>query len=108
MKSKLIDPFQAIADPNRRQILFLLSTEKQSINAIASNFNMSRPAISKHIKILTEAGFISVKEKGRERYCTLHKKGFKAVQDWVTFFDKFWYSKLKNLEQLMNNRPKIS
>ena len=97
MKSTFSDPFQAIADINRRQILSLLSKENLSINSLADNFEMSRPAVSKHIKILYTAGFIAIEDKGRERVCTLKKDGFKELQSWMDFFDRFWNLKLDAL-----------
>jgi len=104
--SQRLDAFQVLADPSRRQILRLLTEDSQTINAVAENFDMSRPAISKHIKILEAAGFISIHDVGRERHCTLRQDGFRELQEWITFFDKFWASKLKKLESLMNSREK--
>lgn len=99
-----LDVFQVIADPSRRQMLMLLSTESRTINSLAENFNMSRPAVSKHIKILDCAGFISIQDIGRERHCTLKQDGFKALHEWLRYFDQFWTAKLKNLENLLNNK----
>lgn len=104
MKQAQTDLFQAIADPNRRYILQLLSKDSLTINALADNFDMSRPAVSKHIKILNEAGFLSIEDIGRERYCILKQDGFEALQDWITYFDKFWNTKLKKLETLLNQK----
>ena len=101
-----LDVFQAISDPNRRQILHMLSKDNMTINALASNFDMSRPAVSKHIKILHTTGFISITDIGRERYCTLNQDGFKDLQDFIDHFDKFWATKLKKLETLLNNKSK--
>lgn len=98
------DPFHAIADPGRRDILMMLTHEKLSINAIAENFDISRPAVSKHIKILVEAGFIAITEQGRERYCELNAKGFNEIKEWVIFFEQFWKQKVANLEELLNKR----
>ena len=69
------DVFRAIADPTRREIIQLVAEQPLNLNAVAENFAISRPAISKHIKILTECGLLAVKRKGRERYCEpqLHK-----------------------------------
>lgn len=104
MQNKLADPFQAIADPSRRQILQLLSQDSLTINTLAENFDMSRPAVSKHIKILHSAGFISIEDIGRERYCILRQEGFNELQDWISHFDQFWVSRLKNLEDLLNKK----
>lgn len=98
----VMDPFQAIADPSRREILMLLTKDKLSINALAGNFDMSRPAVSKHIKVLYEAGLILVNDRGRERYCELKPEGFEEIKNWIIFFDNFWKDKLQNLENLLN------
>jgi DNA-binding transcriptional ArsR family regulator len=98
------DAFQVIGDPSRRKMLMLLSADSLTINSLADNFDMSRPAVSKHIKILHNAGFISITDIGRERYCTLKKDGFEELQAWIAHFDKFWTSKLKKLETLLNNK----
>lgn len=104
MTTQTLDTFQAIADPSRRQILQLLSKDSLTINALAENFEMSRPAVSKHIKILYGAGFISIQNIGRERYCILKQDGFDELQEWINYFDKFWLSKLKKLEMLLNKK----
>ena len=100
------DPFQAIADNNRREILMLLSGKKLSINSLADQFDISRPAVSKHIKVLHEAGFIQISEEGRERYCELNPQGFAEVKAWITYFEQFWKEKLQNLENLLDQRAR--
>lgn len=99
-----LDAFQAISDPSRRKILMLLSVNSLTINSLADNFDMSRPAVSKHIKVLQIAGFISIQDIGRERFCTLKKEGFEELRAWLSHFDGFWTSKLKKLEHLLNNK----
>ncbi|MCF8240565.1 MAG: metalloregulator ArsR/SmtB family transcription factor [Melioribacteraceae bacterium] len=102
MKQQTVDPFQAIADPSRRQILHLLSKEKLTINSLAENFEMSRPAVSKHVKILNSAGLISVESAGRERLCTLKQEGFNQLHQWLEYYEKFWTMKLNALEQFLS------
>jgi len=85
-------------------MLMLLTEESLTINNLAENFDMIRAAVSKHIKILENAGFISIKDIGRERYCTLKNDGFKELQSWLNFFDRFWMMKLKKLEKLLNSK----
>ena len=99
-----LDAFQVIGDPSRRKMLMLLLEDSLTINNLADNFEMSRPAVSKHVKILETAGFISIQDIGRERYCTLKKDGFEELQAWISYFDEFWASKLKNLEALLNKK----
>ena len=104
MSKSTLDAFQVIGDPSRRKMLMLLSEDSLTINSLAENFDMSRPAVSKHIKILHSSGFISITDIGRERYCTLKKEGFDELQDWISYFDKFWVSKLKKLEAILNKK----
>lgn len=106
MKAQTLDAFQVIADPSRRQMLMMLSKDSMTINSIAENFDMSRPAVSKHIKVMHQAGFISITGIGRERYCTLKQDGFDELQDFINYFDKFWSNKLSKLQTLLNNKAK--
>lgn len=91
------DVFQAIADPTRREIIGLLSVKTLTLNGVAENFKISRPAISKHIKILTECGLVVIKQQGRERYCQVDFNKLKEVADWVTQYHAFWNQKLDAL-----------
>jgi len=102
-----LDVFQVIADPSRRQILQLLTKDSYNINSLSENFDMSRPAVSKHIKILETAELIAIHEIGRERYCILNEDGFNEIRNWISYFDKFWNSKLKNLEKALNAKKNI-
>ncbi|HEX9508980.1 MAG TPA: metalloregulator ArsR/SmtB family transcription factor [Puia sp.] len=106
MAQPTLDAFQVIADPSRREMLRLLSKDSLTINNLAENFDMSRPAVSKHIKILYTAGFISIQDIGRERHCTLKQDGFRELQEWINYFDAFWGTKLKKLETLLNSKLK--
>src|SRR5258708_33181730 len=106
MSTQPLNAFQAIADPSRRQILLMLSRDNMTINSLAENFDMSRPAVSKHVKMLYNAGFISITDIGRERYCTLKQDGFSELQDWINFFANFWKKKLQKLEDILNNKSK--
>jgi len=106
MAQPTLDAFQVIADPSRRQMLQLLSKESLTINSLADNFDMSRPAVSKHIKIMYNAGFISIRDIGRERYCTLKQDGFNELQEWINYFDKFWLTRLKKLEMILDKKTK--
>src|SRR5579859_7186495 len=91
------DVFQAIADPNRRAIIQLLSGQRLTLNGVADNFDISRPAISRHIRILTECGLIVIKQQGRERYCEANFRGLSEVSDWVSQYRAFWNAKLDAL-----------
>ncbi len=102
MGAPRLDVFQVIADPTRRQILKLLSLESLSINSIAGNFEISRPAVSKHIKLLEETGFLAIEEVGRERHCKLSPAGFEEFRAWMAYYDDFWKQRLHKLEKLMD------
>jgi DNA-binding transcriptional ArsR family regulator len=101
------DVFQAIADPTRREIIGLLANNTLTLNGVAENFDVSRPAISKHIKILTECGLVVIKQQGRERYCKVDFNKLKEVNDWVTQYRGFWMEKLDALEQFLGGNEKL-
>jgi DNA-binding transcriptional ArsR family regulator len=92
------DTFQAIADPTRREILGMIAYQSLNVNSVAENFDVSRTAIYKHIKILTECGLVVMKQEGRERYCHAHLEKLNEVSDWVDQYRKFWTERLDNLE----------
>lgn len=103
------DVFQAIADPTRRDILNLIARQSLNLNAIAEQFDVSRPAISQHIKILTECGLILIREQGRERYCELQPQKLEVVSDWLKPFHKRWehhFDKLDNVLRKMKPTKK--
>jgi DNA-binding transcriptional ArsR family regulator len=91
------DVFQAIADPTRREIINLLAHQTLNLNAVADNFDISRPAVSKHIKILTECGLIVINQQGRERYCRAELNKLKEVAEWTARYKEFWNNKLDAL-----------
>ena len=96
------DVFQAIADPTRREIIGLLAQNQLNLNTIAENFKVSRPAISKHIKILTQCGLVTITQQGRERYCRANLKELEQVAAWTNQYRAFWTSKLDDLENFLN------
>jgi DNA-binding transcriptional ArsR family regulator len=100
------DVFQAIADPTRRQIIGMLANKSLNLNAISDKFDMSRQAISLHIKILTECGLITINKKGRERYCEAKLDQLNEVAVWIEQYRKSWESKLDNLELYLDKLQK--
>lgn len=97
------DVFKAIADPTRREIINLIAHQSMNLNAVADNFDISRPAVSKHIKILTECGLLVIKQQGRERFCRADLKQLKEVTDWAEQYSKFWTQKLDALDVFLIN-----
>lgn len=100
------DVFQAIADPTRREILNMVAYKPLNVNTVADNFDVSRAAIYKHMKILIECGLIDMKQQGRERYCEAKLQKLNEVSDWVNQYKQFWESKLDSLEQYLHKLQK--
>jgi DNA-binding transcriptional ArsR family regulator len=95
------DVFQAIADPTRRQIIDLIANDAMTLNAIAEKFDISRPAISQHIKILAECGIIEIEQKGRERYCKIQPRSLIPAFLWMEQHQKQWEEKLDSFENYL-------
>lgn len=97
------DVFQAIADPTRREILGLIAKEPLNLNSIAENFEMSRPAISQHIKVLDESDLVVIRKKGRQRFCYIRPQKIKEIDKWLEQFRQLWEDRFNQLDQVLNN-----
>jgi DNA-binding transcriptional ArsR family regulator len=75
-----------------------LTTQTLTLNGVAEHFEISRPAVSKHIKILSECGLVTVEQEGRERYCMLKPEKLTEVSDWLEQYRTLWETKLNALE----------
>ncbi|WP_199417189.1 ArsR/SmtB family transcription factor [Chitinophaga silvatica] len=95
------DVFQAIADPTRRAIIGMIAQQPVNVNAIAEQFEVSRQAISLHLKILSECGLLNIKQQGRERYCEARLEKLNEVHEWVEQYHKLWTSRLKALKSFV-------
>ena len=93
--------FRAIADPTRRQILGLLRSGRRPVGEIAKNFRTSRPAISKHLRLLRAAGLVSTRRQGTARICELNAAPLRAVDDWLRDYAAFWNESLLNLKRFV-------
>jgi DNA-binding transcriptional ArsR family regulator len=100
------DVFQAIADPNRRAILALLARQRMTLNGIAENFRISRPAVSRHIKILKECGLVIVIPQGRERFVEARFDKLEAVSDWIEEYRQIWEARYNRLDDLLEQMKK--
>jgi len=100
------DVFHAIADPNRRAIIGLLANQKLTLNGVAEHFDISRPAISKHIKILAECGLVVIHQQGRERFCEAQLEKLNEVSDWIEQSRKVWDRRLDRLDKYLNELQK--
>jgi len=95
------DVFQAIADPTRRAIIALIALQAMTPNALAEHFDMSRQAVSKHIRILTECELVSQEQSGREIYYALETKKMKEVDKWLEQFRHIWESRFNQLDNVL-------
>ncbi|HTY70041.1 MAG TPA: metalloregulator ArsR/SmtB family transcription factor [Alphaproteobacteria bacterium] len=91
--------FRAIAAPARREILSLLRGREHSVGEIAANFRMSRPAVSKHLRLLRAAGLVVTQKEGTQRICALNAKPLRAVDDWLRDYEAFWKDTLRSLKR---------
>lgn len=98
--------FKALADPTRRDILGLLSTQDMTIGAVAGHFDMTRPAVKKHLAVLEDGQLITVTAKGRERINAINPDGFRAVESWLNIFDRFWDDRLAALKSAVEKDAK--
>lgn len=96
------DVFQAIADPTRREIINMIAHQPLNVNAVAENFAVSRTAIYKHIKMLTECGLVVITQFGRERFCEARLERLTEVIDWAEQYRKIWTERLESLENLLD------
>jgi DNA-binding transcriptional ArsR family regulator len=91
--------FRAISDPTRREILSILRRGQQTVGGIAQNFRMSRPAISKHVRLLHSAGLVVTKKQGTASLCTLNAKPLSLIGDWLEDYQSFWKDSLQSLKK---------
>ncbi|HMH34939.1 MAG TPA: metalloregulator ArsR/SmtB family transcription factor [Puia sp.] len=100
------DVFQAIADPTRREIINLVAHKPLNLNSIAEKFDVTRQAVSLHVKILTECGLIVIKQQGRERYCEAKLDQLNEVSSWVEQYRKYWEQHFTSLEKYLDKLQK--
>jgi DNA-binding transcriptional ArsR family regulator len=100
------DVFQAIADPTRRQIINMISHRPLNLNAVAEKFDMTRQAVSLHVKILEECGLIVLKQQGRERFCEARLEKLGEVSDWIEQYRQHFEQKLDSLEKYLDKLQK--
>jgi DNA-binding transcriptional ArsR family regulator len=96
--------FRAIADPTRREILGMLRGGNYSVGEIAGNFRTSRPAISKHLRVLRSVGLVATKREGTARICTLNAAPLRAVNDWLSDYQAFWGDTLRGLKRYVEEK----
>jgi len=95
--------FRAIADPTRREILGMLRGRPHSVGEIAANFRTSRPAISKHLRMLRAVGLVASTQKGTARICALNAQPLRAVSDWISDYEAYWGKTLQSLKRYVED-----
>lgn len=98
---RLSKTFSALADPTRRAILARLATGAATVGDLAEPFDMSLPAVSRHLKVLTEAGLIERHTEAQWRRCELRGKGFRIAADWIEFYRRFWEARFDRLDDFL-------
>jgi len=97
------DVFSVLASPVRRELLSILRTAgPQPVQMLASHFDMRRPSISEHLKVLKDAGLVIERKRGRQRYCHLDARPLREVQLWLRPYERFWRDKLANLRVVLD------
>ena len=99
------DVFTAVANRHRRRLLDLLLVEPQSVSALAAQFDMRRPSVSEHLKVLKDAGLVSEERHGRERIYRVDAQRLRPVADWLSPYEIFWRETLKDLRDHLDNNP---
>lgn len=100
------DVFQGIADPTRRAIINMIAHKPLNVNSVAENFEVSRTAIYKHLKILSECGLVVINQQGRERFCEARLEKLDEVTSWVEKYRKIWTARFDSLDAYINELQK--
>jgi DNA-binding transcriptional ArsR family regulator len=105
MQDKITKVFKAIADPTRRELFhaLVIAASAMPITQLSAQFDISRQGVTKHLKVLNDAGLISIETMGRERYCTASPRELQEIQRWLQFYEQFWDDSLDKLGAFLNN-----
>jgi DNA-binding transcriptional ArsR family regulator len=93
------DPFLAIAEPHRREILILLAPAEQPVNDIVASLGLPQPAVSKHLKILREADLVHARRDGRHILYRTNANGLKGIHAWTELFERYWHGQLARIKE---------
>ena len=100
------DPFNAIAEPKRRQVLEALGTEELPVNEIVKKLGWTQPMVSKHLNVLKQVGLVKERRLGRQRLYRVDAAKLKPIFDWVSPFERYWSDKFDRLDQLLEELKK--
>ena len=97
------DAFNAVAEPRRRQILDLLAGGERPVNDLVQLLGVAQPQVSKHLRVLREAGVVDVREDGRRRLYRLNGRALKPIHDWVKTYERAWSERLDALDDVLED-----
>jgi DNA-binding transcriptional ArsR family regulator len=100
------DPFNAVAEPKRRQVLEVLGTQELSVNEIVERLGWNQPMVSKHLGVLKEVGLVSERRVGRQRLYRVNAERLKPIYDWVAPFEHYWSEKYDHLDEVLQEMRK--
>jgi DNA-binding transcriptional ArsR family regulator len=100
------DPFNAVAEPKRRQVLEVLGTRELSVNEIVKRLGWTQPMVSKHLGVLKQVGLVSERRVGRQRLYRINAEQLKPIYDWVTPFERFWSDRFERLDEVLQEIQK--
>ena len=95
------DPFNAVAEPKRRQVLEILGTQELSVNEIVERLGWNQPMVSKHLGVLKEVGLLSERRVGRQRLYRVNAERLKPIYDWVAPFERYWSERYDRLDDVL-------
>lgn len=100
------DVFRALADPTRRRIVEALRNGEQAVNDIVARVNIDQPGVSRHLRILQEAGFVQVRPDAQQRFYSLRSEPFRELAEWLTSYRNFWEARLEHFARALDRKPK--
>lgn len=95
------DPFTAVAEPRRRQILDTLAGEERSVGDLVERLRLPQPVVSKHLRVLREVGLVDVREAGRQRIYRVNGRRLKPIHDWVATYERMWEERFERLDEVL-------
>jgi DNA-binding transcriptional ArsR family regulator len=95
------DPFNAVAEPKRRQILDALAGGERPVNDLAARLGLAQPVVSKHLRVLREVGLVDVRDEGRQRFYRLNGRSLKPIHDWVKNYERAWAERFDRLDDVL-------
>ena len=97
------DPFNAVAEPKRRQVLEVLGTQELSVNELVERLGWNQPMVSKHLGVLKQVGLVSERRVGRQRLYRVNAERLKPIYDWVAPFEHYWSERYDRLDEVLED-----